>query len=200
MPARSQQLHGHVVRVHATLTRYVLPSNVQGLSDTRVSSGTRACVLMLRRCLCRALLELLHNIPEQVKQQTRRLAFDGTSPTAILLDRHTGVVLEPVKLNSEAQPAESVAAAKARPQHPALLSSTCNSHTAQKCQPLRLISMSDAARRAPLRRLPGTMADSRQIQRSWMPGVQRPDATPTPTARKQCTRACSHACMCHGDG
>lgn len=42
----------------------------------------------------------------------KRIAFDGTSATTILLDSSTGAVLEDAKLYNEAQPTESVEAAK----------------------------------------------------------------------------------------
>eukprot|EP00892_Ulva_mutabilis_P009214 jgi/Ulvmu1/6665/UM003_0303.1 len=60
-----------------------------------------------------ALADLLQQLPGDLKQQTKRLAFDGTSATAMLLDRHTGAVLEPPKLYNEVQPQASVEATAA---------------------------------------------------------------------------------------
>lgn len=61
-------------------------------------------------------MDLLEQIPAEVKSEARRLAFDGTSATAILLDADTGSVLENAKLYNEAQPQASVTAAKVLPQ------------------------------------------------------------------------------------
>lgn len=57
-------------------------------------------------------MDLLDQIPAELKREARRLAFDGTSATAILLDANTGSVLENAKLYNEVQPQASVTAAK----------------------------------------------------------------------------------------
>lgn len=60
------------------------------------------------------LYELLQALPWDVRQGVASLAIDGTSATAMLVDRSTSAVLAPARLYNEAQPAEAVAAAKVR--------------------------------------------------------------------------------------
>lgn len=68
-------------------------------------------------CSCRTLYRLLDAIPDDVKQLIVSLAFDGTSATALLLDRRTGAVLQPPKLYNESQ----VSVQHAHPVHISLL-------------------------------------------------------------------------------
>lgn len=72
---------------------------------------------MMNVCHCRALMDLLDQVPGELKRRTARIAFDGTSATALLLDSSTGDVLEPPKLYNEAQPEASRAAAQVRTRH-----------------------------------------------------------------------------------
>jgi hypothetical protein len=60
---------------------------------------------------CRCLWHLLASLPEDVRQGARRIAIDGTSATALLLDARNGDLLTDAKLYNEAQPAEAVAKA-----------------------------------------------------------------------------------------
>lgn len=61
-----------------------------------------------------ALFELLRAMPADVRQGAASLAIDGTSATAMLVDRAAGTVLAPARLYNEAQGADAVAAAKVR--------------------------------------------------------------------------------------
>eukprot|EP00884_Botryococcus_braunii_P014144 jgi/Botrbrau1/22730/Bobra.0132s0068.1 len=72
------------------------------------------------------LYRLLDAIPSDVKQLIVSLAFDGTSATALLLDRRTGAVLQPPKLYNESQSSEIVNKAKviAPPAHTATASTS----------------------------------------------------------------------------
>jgi hypothetical protein len=63
---------------------------------------------------CRALFELLRSVPDDVLRSTRRIAFDGTSATALLVDRSTGAVVADAKLYNEAQAQHIVDAATVR--------------------------------------------------------------------------------------
>lgn len=60
----------------------------------------------------RVLYELISSIPAELRAELASIAIDGTSATAMLLDRSSGQVLAPAKLYNESQPAGSVAAAK----------------------------------------------------------------------------------------
>jgi sugar (pentulose or hexulose) kinase len=60
------------------------------------------------------LFDLLAAIPPELRAELASIAIDGTSATALLLDRASGHVLAPAKLYNEAQPAAAVAAAKVR--------------------------------------------------------------------------------------
>ena len=60
----------------------------------------------------RTLFTLLDDLPVDVKSRVARMAFDGTSGTALLLDRNTGAMLQPAKLYNEKQPVESLLAAQ----------------------------------------------------------------------------------------
>ncbi len=51
----------------------------------------------------RALFRLLDALPADVLGHVISLAIDGTSATALLLDRKTGAVLKPPKLYNESQ-------------------------------------------------------------------------------------------------
>lgn len=62
----------------------------------------------------RVLFELLSGFHAHQRSQVRGLSFDGTSATAMLVDRGTGRVLTPAKLYNEAQSKEAVSLAKAR--------------------------------------------------------------------------------------
>lgn len=57
--------------------------------------------------------DLLTAMPPDVSQNVASIAFDGTSATALLVDRASGEVLAAPKLYNESQGAEAVAAAKA---------------------------------------------------------------------------------------
>ena len=63
-------------------------------------------------CFSRTLFTLLDDLPVDVKSRVARMAFDGTSGTALLLDRNTGAILQPAKLYNEKQPVESLLAAQ----------------------------------------------------------------------------------------
>ncbi len=51
-------------------------------------------------------------MPLELRAELVSIAIDGTSATAMLLDKHSGQVLAPVKLYNESQSESSVAAAK----------------------------------------------------------------------------------------
>jgi sugar (pentulose or hexulose) kinase len=63
---------------------------------------------------CRALFDLLSQLPAEVKGRIQRIAIDGTSATTILLDKSTGIVLAPAKLYNESQEDSCVRAAAVR--------------------------------------------------------------------------------------
>ncbi len=60
----------------------------------------------------RVLFELICGLPPAVRSQVSAIAIDGTSATAMLVDRTTGKVLAPTKLYNESQGPDSVAQAK----------------------------------------------------------------------------------------
>jgi hypothetical protein len=60
----------------------------------------------------RVLYELISSIPAELRAELASIAIDGTSATAMLLDKASGQVLAPAKLYNESQPEGSVAAAK----------------------------------------------------------------------------------------
>jgi hypothetical protein len=58
------------------------------------------------------LFQLLAGLPQEQLGQVASIAFDGTSATALLVDRDSGALLAPAKLYNEAQGAAAVQAAK----------------------------------------------------------------------------------------
>ena len=59
------------------------------------------------------LSSLLLSVPTEIRQQTRAIAFDGTSATSLLVDGCSGRMLAPPKLYNEAQSASVVETVKA---------------------------------------------------------------------------------------
>jgi hypothetical protein len=105
-----------------------------------------------RPCPCRRVLfELVGAIPAELRAQLASIAIDGTSATAVLLDRRGGAVLAPAKLYNEAQPVQAMAAAKvrARVAPPSPAGRGCSRHGAGICcrRPLRVASRRAAGHR-----------------------------------------------------
>lgn len=59
------------------------------------------------------LFELLSRIPAELAARVASIGFDGTSATALLVDKDSGSVLVPAKLYNESQGQQALAAAKA---------------------------------------------------------------------------------------
>jgi hypothetical protein len=78
------------------------------------ASSTYSTPYIVNNWCFRALFDLLDQVPAQYKSSTARLAFDGTSATALLVDAATGAVLEDAKLYNEAQDSYAVQHAKVR--------------------------------------------------------------------------------------
>ena len=72
----------------------------------------------------RALLKLLADLPQDVKDHVTRLCIDGTSSTALLVDRRRGDVLAPTKIYNEDQGSGPLEAIKV---------GQCYSHTSLIC-------------------------------------------------------------------
>lgn len=92
--------------------------------------------------LCSALWQLLEQLTDQaVLSDVRRIAIDGTSATAILLDRRSGAILADAKLYNEAQPAKAVKRAVVRPDtgfwHTPQLDATLREQSAHSVLPCR---------------------------------------------------------------
>ena len=68
------------------------------------------CILMC--CTCSALEQLLQQLPQEVRSRCGGIAFDGTSATAMLVDRATGESLAPPQLYNVNMSAKAVEAAK----------------------------------------------------------------------------------------
>jgi hypothetical protein len=51
----------------------------------------------------RALFDLLSAVPADIKARAKKVAFDGTSGTTVLVDRLSGDILAPAKLYNEVQ-------------------------------------------------------------------------------------------------
>ncbi|KAL3135959.1 hypothetical protein ABBQ32_007003 [Trebouxia sp. C0010 RCD-2024] len=60
----------------------------------------------------RALLHLLKQLPQDIKDQITSLCIDGTSSTALLVDSKRGDILAPTKIYNEDQGSEPLAAIK----------------------------------------------------------------------------------------
>lgn len=73
-----------------------------------------------------ALLQLMKAVPEEVRSKVTALAFDGTSGTALLVDKASGRVLAAPRMYNEAQAPEAVqaAGALAPPAHTATAASS----------------------------------------------------------------------------
>ena len=63
---------------------------------------------------CRALMDLLKQLPDDVKRHISSLCIDGTSSTALLVDSRRGDVLAPTKIYNECQGGEAYEATKVR--------------------------------------------------------------------------------------
>lgn len=63
-------------------------------------------------CHYRALLHLLQQLPQDIKDHITSLCIDGTSSTALLIDSKRGDILAPTKLYNEDQGSEPLAAIK----------------------------------------------------------------------------------------
>ena len=60
----------------------------------------------------RALLKLLTQLPQDIKDHVTSLCIDGTSSTALLVDSRRGDVLAPTKIYNEDQGSEPLKAIK----------------------------------------------------------------------------------------
>ena len=67
-------------------------------------------------------MDLLKELPKDVKRHISSVCIDGTSSTALLIDSHRGDVLAPTKIYNECQGEEAYEATKVRlcrcPHHP----------------------------------------------------------------------------------
>lgn len=64
--------------------------------------------------MIRTLLDLLRQLPQDLKRSIRCICIDGTSSTALLVDERRGDVLAPTKLYNESQTTERLTAVKVR--------------------------------------------------------------------------------------
>jgi hypothetical protein len=65
--------------------------------------------------LCRVLWRIIKSLPVQVRRNAIRIAVDGTSATAVLLNAHNGEPLASPKLYNEPQSAQAVSRAAVWP-------------------------------------------------------------------------------------
>lgn len=65
----------------------------------------------------RALIDLLKQLPQDVKDRISSICIDGTSSTALLVDSRRGDILAPTKIYNEDQGAEAFEATKVGSHH-----------------------------------------------------------------------------------
>lgn len=85
---------------------------------------------------CRALLKLLAELPQDIKGHVTRLCIDGTSSTALLVDRRRGDVLAPTKIYNEDQGSRPLEAIKVV----TALCVLCNDQSLQQACSIALVS------------------------------------------------------------
>ncbi len=81
-----------------------------------------SCEFILHQRACflydRALMDLLRQLPPDLKAHISRICIDGTSSTALLVDSKRGDILAPTKIYNEDQGQEAVEAIKVCSQSP----------------------------------------------------------------------------------